>query len=190
MLRFMSLAALVCNASWTNAQSIYEAVETEIITLYFDTIVPSYLDQRVEGHPQSPHFERAVIYVDTVLGDIAKMTYGDLFCAYIMDDPWDGRAELYAGGCGDSTLKARPFDLDSVPSTVNRKVAPWSDNVDPTKIKVRARFSRILIDSAFNRAVFYGEIWCGGLCGEGAAWFIEKVDGQWRTRMKRRIWVS
>ncbi len=117
MFRFVLLMVLFGNAICGQAQKTYEEVENEVISLYFDTLVPAYLDQRVESNPRSTGFKDAVIYVDSVLGDVSKMTYGGLFCAYIMEDPWGGMTgRFFAAGCRRQyfTGETLPFERIAV----------------------------------------------------------------------------
>lgn len=51
-------------------------------------------------------------------------------------------------------------------------------------------FSRVGFDRAHNKAYVYARETCGGLCGEGYSFVLEKVNGSWQVKEKKHLWVA
>ena len=51
-------------------------------------------------------------------------------------------------------------------------------------------FSRVGFDRAHNKAYVYARETCGGLCGDGYSFVLEKVNGTWQVKEKKHLWVA
>ena len=52
------------------------------------------------------------------------------------------------------------------------------------------RFSDFKINQNNDRAIFYFDFFCGGLCGSGEIIFCIKEDGKWKIMDRNTLWVS
>ena len=51
-------------------------------------------------------------------------------------------------------------------------------------------FSRVGFDRAHNKAYVHARQTCGGLCGAGCSFVLEKVNGSWQVKEKKPLWVA
>lgn len=51
-------------------------------------------------------------------------------------------------------------------------------------------FSRVGFDRTHDKAYVYARETCGGLCGDGYSFVLEKVNGRWQVKEKKHLWVA
>ncbi len=51
-------------------------------------------------------------------------------------------------------------------------------------------FSRVGFDKAHNKAYVHARETCGGLCGDGYSFVLEKINGSWQVKEKKHLWVA
>ena len=51
-------------------------------------------------------------------------------------------------------------------------------------------FSIPIISKNKNKAYIELDYHCGGLCGSGRAYFLEKIEGRWKVISKWKTWIS
>ena len=63
-------------------------------------------------------------------------------------------------------------------------------NLVKNKGKQYAHISIPIISYDGEKAIVYGGYYCGGLCGSGGIFFLEKIDGMWHLIEYERRWVA
>ena len=51
-------------------------------------------------------------------------------------------------------------------------------------------FSNVGFNPKHNQAFVYGAYTCGGLCGSGTYFLLQKINGRWQIIMEQGLWVS
>ena len=88
-----------------------------------------------------------------------------------------------------------PFYLNldnNINKTDNKRINKYTDKKVENNRKKRpiAFISYPLISVDNKKAVVYGAYVCGGLCGSGGIFFLEKIDGFWKIINYQMRWVS
>ena len=51
-------------------------------------------------------------------------------------------------------------------------------------------FSKVFFNSTRDKAILYYEFYCSGNCGKGELLMLEYIEGAWKIKTIRRIWIS
>jgi hypothetical protein len=94
----------------------------------------------------------------------------------------------------DSVIGERRFYVNQLKTRHNYKIIP-DDSVEIIFNRgfrvVEIHFiSRIVFNKTFDKACFYEASLCGGECGGGLIFFLEKRGNSWRILERKLLWVS
>ncbi|MCG2793233.1 MAG: hypothetical protein L6262_06790 [Weeksellaceae bacterium] len=70
------------------------------------------------------------------------------------------------------------------------KLSETFDEIEKGNYKKYFTFSIPIISKDKNKAYIESSYRCGGLCGNGRAYFLEKVKGKWKVVYKWGTWIS
>ncbi len=88
---------------------------------------------------------------------------------------------------------SKHFDLRKMNSRYSYKLKYLSSKRTQNKDLVvigNVAFSQITYNKNKTAACIYSELVCGGLCGYGNIYFLEKHDKKWEIVAKRNLWVA
>jgi hypothetical protein len=92
-----------------------------------------------------------------------------------------------------ANTSSKHFDLRKVNSRYSYKLKYLSSKPTQNKDLVvigNVAFSQITYNKNKTVACIYSELVCGGLCGYGYIYFLEKHDNKWEIVAKRNLWVA
>jgi predicted ATP-grasp superfamily ATP-dependent carboligase len=73
----------------------------------------------------------------------------------------------------------------------NKRIRQYTKkDLKKNKNKPLAYMSFPLISTVRKRAIVYGSYVCGGLCGSGGIFYLEKVNGKWKVVEYERRWIA
>lgn len=192
------LVALLC-AALLQAQTAREAEEDVIIAMYFDTLAPVRAMHEPVDLPDTATVYRSGVQVDLNLIPLrvyAKrgmlFVHPDSIASWAALEELDLFASLLKRACKRPMGGRRLFDIAKLhhqPGRAVRAVDPIGTGRDPHFWHV-VRFSRVAFDAEMTRACFYADVHCGLECAAGSVYFVQKVDGQWRTAGSTLLWIS
>ena len=153
-------------------------LEEEVVLLYFDTLT-----------------DAKDILLDSELRPFAKqMMLQDLS----PPDPEHPKCPVGMGGGVDSLFAALELKAwqqkDAHRFPVEALKQRGTHHIRTTGQRREAEewvsFSRVTFDADMQRACFYAENVCGGLCGSGWMFLLQKKNGRWTTALKTMLWIS
>ena len=112
-----------------------------------------------------------------------------------IDPNWEIKtAEMYDDSL---TVKIEKVKVEFFPAItiVDKKDNKRLRRYTKTKLKKNKRkpvayISFPLISTDRKRAIVYGSYVCGGLCGSGGIFYLEKINGKWKMVKYERRWVA
>lgn len=91
----------------------------------------------------------------------------------------------------ESTLNKKPFKFQELSNTGEYELKPV--NFKPSELdRVVADliFSRVVFNQDKNQACYYFQEYCGRDCGYGYLVFVERINGEWKLKAKKQLWIS
>jgi hypothetical protein len=86
---------------------------------------------------------------------------------------------------------SKRFDLSKINTSRDYTLKYLSSSKDDNTIIIgNVTFSQITYSHDETIACIYSSIVCGGECGYGNIYFLEKHDGTWKITSKHNLWVS
>ena len=112
-----------------------------------------------------------------------------------IDPNWEIKtAEMYEDSV---TVKIEKIKVKFFPAItiVDKKDNKRIKRYTKTKLKKNKRkpvayISFPLISTDGKKAIVYGSYICGGLCGSGGIFYLEKINGKWKMMEYERRWVA
>lgn len=180
---------LTCTVSFSQTEKdLTEIIELVIAEYQTDTII---VHNRFDNHELLSALDGVKSRKDSQIHE----KYGTELDSNEIDPNWEIKtAEMYDDTV---TVKIEKIKVEFFPAITivdkkdNKRVRRY------TKIKLKrnkrnpvAFISYPLISTDRKKAIVYGAYVCGGLCGSGGIFYLEKINGKWEMVEYERRWIA
>ncbi|GGF50753.1 hypothetical protein [Echinicola rosea] len=104
-----------------------------------------------------------------------------------LDDSW----RTLTSKLLESKLNKEPFNFQVLSNIGDYELRPV--NFEPSeqdRVVATLTFSRVVFNQGKNQACYYYKEYCGRNCGYGYLVFVERINGEWKLKAKRQLWIS
>ncbi len=169
-------------------KDLTEIIELVIADYQSDTIIVYY---KFDNYKLLSALDEAKSYKDSQIHEKYK---SELDSSGI-DLNWEIKtAEMYDDSV---TIEIEKIKVEFFPTITiidkkdNNRIRRYSKTeLKKNKKKPLAYISFPLISKDRKKAIIYGSYVCGGLCGSGGIFHLEKINGEWKIIEYERRWVA
>ncbi len=169
-------------------KDLTEIIELVIAEYQTDTI---FVHNRFDNHELLSALDRVKSLKDSQIHE----KYGTELDSKVIDPNWDIKtAEMYDDTV---TVKIENIKVEFFPAITivdkkdNKRVRRYTNiKLKKNKRNPVAFISYPLISTNRKKAIVYGAYVCGGLCGSGGIFYLEKIKGKWHMVEYERRWVA
>lgn len=193
------------------SQLLNELVEHQFYNLYLGKDEKEIFEEYARNPGDTQRINKEVIRLQNkIFNDTTK------FCILYLDTTpnrkfgwaWDIQNDTSSNGIAIKKIMQEVADispslLDTL-ETVETKYLPNDFTLCTSEVKMinnnksdsnrciigKVRLSKIYFNSSQNRGLIFCEFVCGGLCGCGRLFQIEKVKERWAIKNSHLIWIS